>query len=517
MDQEPLCLDPGLWRVGWVTLQRDRVMLHLVPVRQAVPCPECGVESGRVHSRYSRTASDLSWCAWPVKLVIHSRKFFCDNVECSRRIFAERFPGALEPFARQTERLKSRLLELVHSSNGEMASRMAKLMGFPTSGDTLIRRQRQESFDLSVPEVLGVDEFALRRGATYSTILVDLERHRPVEVLEDRTAKPLADWLSSRPVVKIMARDRAEAYAHAGKTGAPDALQVADRFHLVKNASDALKDLVRSHRWKMPVPPDSTSSPPQPAPGRPRCEPHPTLRKQVGWEAVQRCKGVGISLRAIAREVGMSRRTVRRYLNMDAPPVYPPRQPSRTKLTPHMSYLQERWAQGCHNSRQLYRELLQRGYSGGDTQVRSLVRPWRQAGPSPPRRPCSPLWLMVRPPHHLDVSEKKELELLLEINPMLAQAYEMKEGFRHLVAQRDVAALEKWIETASGSGMSPFRAMAKTLRRDYAAVKAALTTPWSTAQVEGQNTRVKLIKRLGYGRAKLDLLRVRILHRMAVA
>ncbi len=520
MGGEPLCPSPGWWRLGLVSLVGGHVLLHLEPVRLAAPCPECGVESGRVHSRYRRTASDLSWCGSPVKLVVHSRKLFCDNTACPKRIFAERFPGALDPFARQTERLKSRLLELVHSSNGEMASRMSKLMGFPTSGDTLIRRQRQEMFTPPTPSVLGVDEFALRRGSTYATILVDLKRHQPIDVLEERTSAPLTSWLSTHDGVKVVARDRAEAYAKAATSAAPNAVQVADRFHLVHNIGEAFKELLQSRTWKLPQPP----SPPEPArvdsdgPKKraQRPGPRPTPLKVRTWEEIQKHKGKGLSKSAIARAVGINRKTVRRYLELDAPPVYAERPPRFTRVSSHLPYLRARWMEGCHNARQLYREILQRGSTASARAVRAAVRPWRSAPPQPGAPHPTPLRRLTLPPSsHLDVSEKKELEDVLGLNPQLALGYRLKERFRELVAERNVAALDQWIEEAGASELPTFKSRAKTFRQDYEAVKAALTTPWSTAQVEGQNNRVKLIKRLGYGRAKLDLLRVRILHRIA--
>jgi transposase len=175
--------------------------------------------------------------------------------ECSRHIFTEPFPGVLVPYARQTQRLSQILLELAHSSNAEAAARVSGMLGYMTSPDTLIRRQRQEQFPDPSPRVLGVDEFALRRGCTYATILIDLERHRPVGILEGKQPAPLTQWLQDRPGVEILARDRAGSYALAGRVGAPAAVQVADRFHLVHNVGDALKELLRSRRWEAPAPP----------------------------------------------------------------------------------------------------------------------------------------------------------------------------------------------------------------------------------------------------------------------
>jgi transposase len=177
--------------------------------------------------------------------------------------------------------------------------------------------------------------------------------------------------------------------------------------------------------------------------------------------------------------------------------------------------VQQRWAEGCHNARQLYRELQARGYAGGETQVRATVRPWRATLPE--RRPIIPLRSLLKAAAKLDPAEQAEVHAWLEANPLLAQEYGLKERFVRLLALRDVPALEAWIEAAKASGLKPFSSVARGFRQDLGPITAALTTPWSTGQCEGQICRVKLIKRLSYGRAKPDLPRQRALHRRPVA
>ena len=254
-------------------------------------------------------------------LVVHARRFFCDALGCPRRIFVAPVPGILAPYARQTERWWQALVELAHASSAQVAARLARWLGYVTSPDTLIRRQRAERFTLPSPRVVGVDEFALRRGRTYGTLLVDLARRQPVAVLEGRTAEPLTKWLQAHPTVAILVRDRAGAYALAGRQAAPDALHVADRVHLIRNARDAFKAWLHSRRWHPPtttaapavsplVPSAPTSSPVESLHRVPRATP----RKRASWEAVQRRRGLGQSLRQIAQVLGVDRRTVRKYL-----------------------------------------------------------------------------------------------------------------------------------------------------------------------------------------------------------
>jgi transposase len=522
MPLDPLSPAPTTWRIAAMALERDRLVLHLEPLRSTVTCPVCGTLSARVHSRYRRQPWDVPWGRWPVQLVVHARRFFCDVSTCPRRIFVEPFPGVLAPYARQTERWRLALLELAHASSAEMAARVAWLLGYRASPDTLIRRQRAEHFACPSPQVLGVDEFALRRGSTYATLLVDLERHQPVAVLEGRTAEPLMKWLQVHPFVTILVRDRANAYALAGRQAVPDALQVADRFHLVQNVSDALKTLLHSRRWHQPTTAGQPSEAslasttmPTPSADAPH-GPQPTARKRAVWEAVQQHRGLGQSLRQMAQALGLDRRTVRRYVAMDQPPVYPVRRPRATQLTPYMEYLGKRWTQGCHNARRLYQELVQRGYTGSASMVRKVLQPWRadpEATP-PTRTPARRTWLLLRPAARLSEENRDTLEGFLRANPLLAQGYALKTRFQTLLAQRDRTAFDQWLQEAETSDLPSFQTVARSFRQDYAAIIAALTTPWSTGQCEGQICRVKLLKRLGYGRAKLDLLRQRILHHM---
>jgi transposase len=522
MHLDPLCPDPASWRIGKIAPEQDRIVLHLEPMRTTGTCPVCGTSSRRIHSRYRRRPWDVPWGRWPVQLVVHRRRFFCDALACPRRIFVEPFPGVLARYARQTERLRQVLLALVYACSAEVAARLARWLGYVTSPDTLIRRQRAERIVHPSPRVLGVDEFALRRGATYATLLVDLERHRPVAVLEGRTAEPLMKWLQAHPSVMILARDRADAYALAGRQAAPDALQVADRFHLVRNVSEALNALLHSRRWHQltpatlpaEAPPVTVATTASPAELR-RQAPQPSPRKRTIWEAVRQRRDLGQSLRRIAQALGLDRRTVRKYVAMDQPPVYPPRRPRPTQLSPYRDYLTARWAQGCHNARRLYQELVQRGYQGSASMVRKVLQPWRT------RQEASPIGLkasqlsrlILQPAGGLTDTEQEALARVLQANPLLAHGYNLKTRFQTLMAQRDQAAFDQWLQEAETSEIPSFHIVARSFRQDYAAIIAALTTPWSTGQCEGQICRVKLLKRVGYGRAKLDLLRQRILHR----
>jgi transposase len=395
----PLHLD------AWHVDESQTLMTLLIASTQAAArCPTCNTPAKCIHSRYTRTLADLPWGSYRVTWRLRVRKFFCRQPTCPRHIFTERLPGLVAPWARRTVRLATRLLAIGLALGGAAGVRLSRHFGLTVSRNTLLRVIRRTPCPAAgAPQVLSVDDFALRKRHTYGTLLLDLARRRPLALLPDREVTTVAQWLEAHPGVEVVVRDRAEAYAEAARLGAPAACQVADRFHLLQNLAEVLTDVFRAHASQLarihteglavPTPlhdpaapatdlgPSSVPlAPPQSSTAATRLARQRRTQRWAHYQQVWTYHQQGWTLDAIAARVGLSRRTVRRYLQS---PTFPERQPMHARdcsiLDPYKAALLAGWNNGCRNGRHLFRTIRDQGFRGQYGIVALYVRRMRQA------------------------------------------------------------------------------------------------------------------------------------------
>ena len=463
-----------------------------------------------------------------IELVV--RRFRCQNPVCAAVTFVEQVSGLTTAHARRTPLLRRLLTSIALSVAARPGARLAGSLGVDVAKDTLLRLTR------ALPEpsairvrVLGVDDFALLKGGRYATILVDLERREPIDVLPGREAEPLAAWLREHPEVEIICRDRARAYAEGSSTGAPQAVQVADAWHLWHNLAEAVEKTVTTHypcvrrAYDTAAQALSDSHEPTPTlfPGT-ECDANGRERRIVPqirerYEAVQRLVARGRSLKGISRDLQLDYYTVRRHARAATVDELLVKVINRsTLLDDYKPHLHQRWNEGCRNASRLHREIQALGYPGGRDGVARYTRLLKSAtivppAPRPTPRPRRILkWITTRP-ELLQPEEAFDLKEIHGACPELEAATRHVRGFADMMTNLRGHELPDWIAGVLGDDLPSIRAFAQGLQYDEEAVIAGLSTTWSSGQVEGQVTRVKLIKRQGYGRAKLDLLRKRIL------
>jgi transposase len=491
-----------------------------------------------VHSRYTRQVADLPWCGVAVRLQLQVRRFFCDQPTCPRAIFTERLPGVVAPYARRTVRL-SQLVELVGLLlGGSAGSRLLRHLAHGAllgSRDTVLRTIRRATFAL--PEALhalSVDDFAFRRGVTYGTMLVDLEQRRVVDLLPERSDVAFARWVRQHPEVRVVSRDRGGDYATGASLGAPQAEQVADRFHLLANASEVLDRCLTRHHARLheaaqrSAPPDAIPRATKGSRADARRKQERHAAREQHFQQVVALAQQGVSAHQIARHLQIARATVAKFLQVAAFPDLA-LHPRPRRIDPYLPYLRERWNAGQHNVRQLWREIWAQGYPCSDIGVRRIVSTWREPAPQPGVA-GTPLpakrevlsystrttrWLLWKAPEELSEREGAYVAALKQCCPSIAEAQRLLTTFRTILTQRCSEQLDPWLDQCEQSGISELVGFARGLRRDYSAVQAALRYAWSQGQIEGQVNRLKLLKRQMYGRAKFDLLRQRVLFHAA--
>ena len=549
---EPMTILPDLSDliIEQVSITND-VMITVRAASPMVPCPCCGTLSRRVQSRYTRTLRDLPVSGRYTHLTVHVRRFFCQESTCIRKIFAERFPSLTLPRVKFTLRLQETLRQMGFALGGEAGARLGRVLSIPGSSDTVLRLVKQTELPVaSSPRVVGIDDWSWKRRLRYGTLICDLESRKPIDVLPDRSVESVSAWFEKYPSIEIVSRDRSSEYAAAIKKGAPQALQVADLWHIGKNLAESVSTLLARCRAEIRRGLHVQAEPSQ---EREEMEPvseeerHPArslseeqarvarrAQKLDRYEQIIELHDQGLKAAEIASRTGISGRTVQRWLAHGSFPEARRRRRRPSLIDPYERSVLQWWHEGNRNGLQLYRELITRGYKGSSkamyNYLATLRTPQSDSLQSIPlklrRRKSVPLlppplenfsaqratWLFVCQPEKLDQIQQEELMRILQASPSAETAYSLAQGFMQMIREHTGQPLESWLNSVEESHLPELKSFARGIQHDKAAVLAGLTLSWSQGPLEGHVNRLKLIKRSMYGRAKLPLLRARVLH-----
>ncbi len=525
----------------------EEIILTLRTVSPMALCPSCGTASSRIQSHYTRTLRDLPSIGRPIRLIMHVRRFFCKKSTCAQKIFGERLPDLCRPHAQRTKRLQEALRQLGLTTGGQAGADLGSELGISGSRDTILRLIRQsEQSAPPEPHVIGLDDWAWKRRQRYGTLICDLERGWPIDLLPDRAVEMVEAWLRDHPSIDVVSRDGSSEYASAIKKGAPQARQVSDRWHLVKNLTacvsvqlaQCLTQIRRTEQAKADIGKDEQSSRQHYSHPRTRAERRTQQARQAErlarYEHITALFQQGMKSADIAAQTGMTERTIRRWLSRGDIPYSRPRRPRPRLIDPYKTYLLSRWHQGCHNGTQLESELRAKGYKGSQRAIyryletlepstRSLGKKgsasaMKQTASEKEFNPLLTLsaqqatWLFFRRPENLKKEELASLQLLRQLHPQVEMAYQLVEMFLQMVRKRTGEQLDDWLAAVQASHLEAFESFVTGVQQDKDAVLAGLTLPWSNGPLEGNVNRLKLLKRSMYGRAEVDLLKFRVLH-----
>jgi transposase len=509
------------------------VTLTVISTQQNPCCPLCGTSASRVHSHYCRQLTDMSCAGRCVRFILHVRKFFCDEKTCARKIFTERLVPFIQPWARVTTRFFQAMEQIGLATSGRLGARLGDRLGMQASWMTILRRVMARP-SASVKQVveLGIDDFSFRRGRTFGTILVDMQSHQVIDLLPDRKVETVSTWIRAHPEIRLVSRDRGGDYASAVARAAPQARQCADRFHLQKNLGEVLEGVLAhhlaAHRNRQaekskatPLEDVPSNQPPKLSPKEAELSRAKREERLARYQQVVALRKQGFSQTAIAEQVGVGHATVSRWLAHDGFPEQQPR-PRKTGLDSHLPFLRKRWEAGCHNIAQLYRELAARGYTQSyesvhEQLVRLLPEGKKNAAKGADLSP-TPLssrqatFLFLRRSKELEMDEQETLITLRQLHPEINLAYDLVQQFAQMLRTRTGEQLDDWLEKVRASRIREFQGFVAGIERDKAAVVAGLTLPQNNGVVEGKVNKLKLIKRMMYGRARFPLLRQRVLH-----
>ncbi len=508
-------------------------------------CPLCGKYSNRVHDYYFRTISDLPIFQSKTIILLKTRKFKCINKQCQRKVFSEQIPAILR-YSRRTERAQKLLDTLAIELTGRLGSILSKELNLYVSSSTMTRIAHNLPLpDIVRPKVLGVDDWAYRKGVSYGTVLIDMETSRPIDLLPSRDGKVLKDWLLNNNDVKIVSRDRASSYAAAIIEACPSAIQIADRFHLLMNLSDALdtyfKSISRRIRSLITAKTTDFLELPEKVPVNIREETKEdqlvlTAQESIDAKVDQRMgtflkvkelQAKGTPIKRIATDLRMSRNTVKSYFSQES--LSPIKSSRSTNIEVFTDLIIARLGENGHKLMDIFREIKKLGYTGRRTQgcyhikrikeYHEIVTPGYKEIARPKIPYIKPLSsrklakyigcnLMDIKDHH----ERFYFQTLLDNINEIRVVRKLVQIFKTMLARR-CGNIKRWIVFVKHSKykLAGLKSFARGLMADIVAVENGINMSWSNGAVEGHVNRIKSIKRQMYGRASFELLRRKVI------
>jgi len=497
MKETALLQLPDGMLIEQIQITENGLVIEVVATTPTSCCPLCSQPSSSIHCHYRRRLRDAPCAGRRVQLFLTVRKFSCRNPYCERKVFAERLPDFVEPWARMTIRYCQQITSIGLATCGQGGARLAARLGIQTTRQAILRRI------MGLPEVstgsvlfLGIDDFSFRRGYRFGTILVNLESRRVVDLLPDRQAETAAAWMYHHPDLFVVSRDRGSAYASAASQAAPQATQCADRFHVVKNLTEATQLLLARCQAEILAAKDQEESkrqePNKPLisieewrPPEPRSVEKARLARRASryarYQQVLEFGQQGMTPKEIAGRLGLSSRTVQKWLAAATFPEARKRRKKPSSFDAFAPYVLKRWKEGEHKGIMLYREIKAQGYPGSERSVYRYLATLKQAEIQAPVNierikkytPNTAVWLFVRDPKTLDEIEQEDLATIRLASPALKKAYDLIQSFLAMVHKREGKQLDAWLAKVAESGLPELLSFASGIEKDKDAVRAA--------------------------------------------
>lgn len=522
-------------RVLGITLHDEEYWVVSAAAKPVGICPDCEVQSRHRHGWHNRCLQDLPIQGQVVKIKLALNRWQCRHQNCRRRTFTDRLPKIALPHARRTVRMAEIVGLVGHSMGGRPGEHLMRRLGMPTSDDTILRQLKRDAPPSTQDgniRVVGIDDWSWRHSSRYGTIMIDLERRSVVDVLNDRSVESARAWLQERPAIETISRDRCGLYAQAAREGAPQAQQVADRFHLVQNLRAAIKEQMSlyGHAHVRPILSEDAIASATAQHRRARLA-HRQFRREI-FDMLHALRQQGLTYSEIARRTGYERRSVANWLTSNAA-----RDRNRAALQPTSplyfeAFLAECWKDGNRIGRHLFHDIKNRGYMGSRSNLERLLKVWREAeniqpDEAPPMASVSEpvrdpdtghiissvvaAALCIKPRSFLTDRQARKVDALKQGSEPFRKMRGLAMRFNGILRGRNPSVLDEWIDDAIDTGLTAIMRFARILRRDIDAVKNAIELPWSNGQAEGQINRLKTLKRAMYGRAGPELMRARML------